>query len=92
VTGQGISDAFACAQLLADAVIEGFEHPTALQETLAQYQSRRDELFGDAYAATQRLASLEWRDDDLPGIRMSYAPSPDKTSKWLGFPAPAPAV
>ena len=91
VTGQGISDAFAGSQLLADAVIEGFEHPTALQETLARYQSRRDELFGDAYAATQRLASLEWRNEDLPGIRMSYAPSPDKTSKILGVPAPAPA-
>ena len=92
VTGQGISDAFAGAQLLADAVIEGFERPSAMPETLAQYQSRRDELFSDSYAATQNLASLEWRNEDLPGIRMKYAVSPEKTAKLLGFPKTAPAV
>jgi flavin-dependent dehydrogenase len=85
VTGQGISDAFAGAQLLANAVIEGFEKPAVMQEALAQYQSLRDELSADAFVATQRLASLEWSNEDLPGIHASYAPSPDKVAKLLGF-------
>jgi flavin-dependent dehydrogenase len=85
VTGQGISDAFAGAQLLADAVIAGFSNPAAMPEAMAQYQSRRDELFSDAFAATQRLASLDWTDEDLPAIHGSYAPSPDKIARVLGF-------
>jgi flavin-dependent dehydrogenase len=85
VTGQGISDALAGAQLLANAVIEGFEKPGALQDALAAYQSRRDELVADAYSASQRLASLEWTDEDLPSIHASYTPSPEKIANLLGF-------
>jgi flavin-dependent dehydrogenase len=85
VTGRGISDAFAGAQLLADAVIEGFEQPAAMQEALARYQSRRDDLVGDAYAATQRLASLEWRNEDLPGLHAQHTPPQDKVAQLLGF-------
>ena len=85
VTGQGISDAFAGAQLLADAVIAGFKDPTVMQESLAQYQDRRDELAADAYKATQRLASLDWTDADLPGIHSGYMPSPEKVAGLLGF-------
>ena len=85
VTGQGISDAFASAHLLADAVLDGFANPATMQECLAHYQRDRDELFTDAFAATQRLASLEWTNDELLNIRASYAPSPEKTAKLLGF-------
>ena len=86
VTGQGISDAFAGAQLLADAAIEGFKRPDAMQEALAEYQKRRDELFCDGFAATQKLASLEWRNEDLAELRTKYQASPEKTAKLLGFP------
>jgi flavin-dependent dehydrogenase len=85
VTGQGISDAFASAQLLADAVIQGFEKPAAMQDSLARYQACRDELFADAYAASQRLASLDWRDEDLPSIHRGYSPSSEKVARILGF-------
>jgi flavin-dependent dehydrogenase len=86
VTGQGITDAFAGAQLLADAVVDGFKHPTAMEEALAQYQCNRDELAAETYAATQQLASLEWTNEDLPGIQKRYAPpSPEKLARILGL-------
>jgi flavin-dependent dehydrogenase len=88
VTGQGISDALAGAQLLADAVIEGFESPTELQQALGRYQRSRDELYTDAYAATQRLASLEWRNEELPDLYMSHRPSREKTAEILGLTPP----
>jgi len=83
VTGQGISDALAGAQLLADAVIEGLS-AGSLQEALGRYQSNRDDLYSDAYAATQRLASLEWRNEELTDLYVSHRPSMEKTAAILG--------
>jgi flavin-dependent dehydrogenase len=85
VTGQGISDAFAGAQLLADTVIEGFAKLALMQESLAQYQRRRDELCADAYEATQRLAALDWTDDELPALYGGHRPPADKVAMLLGF-------
>jgi flavin-dependent dehydrogenase len=85
VTGTGISDAFAGAQLLADALIEGFEDPGALPESLARYQSRRDELFAETYEVPACLSSLGWTNDELPGLILNIAPSPEKLEKILGL-------
>lgn len=91
VIGQGISDAFAAAQLLADAVIEGFNDPATLLELLSQYQGHRDAAAANTYTASQQLASLDWTDEELPSLWGQLQVSPARLAALLGFTQPAPA-
>jgi flavin-dependent dehydrogenase len=58
VLAQGISDAFRCAQWLADAVHAGFSGARPLGEALAEYRRRRDDDLAPMYDLTCNLASL----------------------------------
>jgi flavin-dependent dehydrogenase len=89
ITGQGITDAFTGAQLLADAIIEGFTKPAGMQDALARYQRDRDDLVADGYAATQQLATLEWTNEELMELQKKYQPAPEKASALLALPSVA---
>jgi len=91
VVGQGIANALAGAQLLADAVLEGFHDPTALQESLSQYQHSRDQAMANTYSASQQLASLDWTDEELPDLHGRLADAPAHLSALLGLTAATPA-
>jgi flavin-dependent dehydrogenase len=58
VTGQGISDAFRGADLLATAIDAGFRECADLQTALAGYQAERDEALMPMYEFTYDLAKL----------------------------------
>jgi 2-polyprenyl-6-methoxyphenol hydroxylase-like FAD-dependent oxidoreductase len=58
ITGQGISDAFRDAELLADAVVAGLGGNRPLGETLAGYQRARDRAARPMYEFTARLATI----------------------------------
>jgi 2-polyprenyl-6-methoxyphenol hydroxylase-like FAD-dependent oxidoreductase len=58
ITGQGISDAFRDAELLADAVVAGLGGTRPLGEALAGYQRARDRAAKPMYDFTARLARL----------------------------------
>lgn len=58
ITGQGISDAFRDAELLADAVAAGLGGTRPLGETLAGYQRARDRAARPMYDFTARLATI----------------------------------
>ncbi len=58
ITGQGISDAFRDAELLADAVAAGLGGTRPLGETLAGYQRARDRAAKPMYDFTARLATI----------------------------------
>jgi 2-polyprenyl-6-methoxyphenol hydroxylase-like FAD-dependent oxidoreductase len=58
ITGQGISDAFRDAELLAGAVVTGLGGGQPLVKTLAGYQRARDRAARPMYDFTARLAAL----------------------------------
>jgi 2-polyprenyl-6-methoxyphenol hydroxylase-like FAD-dependent oxidoreductase len=58
ITGQGISDAFRDAELLADAVVTGLSGDRSLAKTLAGYQRARDRAARPMSDFTARLAAL----------------------------------
>jgi flavin-dependent dehydrogenase len=58
ITAQGITDAFRDAELLAEAVDEGFAGRRPLEEALADYQRYRDQVL-PMYEFTCQLAMLE---------------------------------
>jgi 2-polyprenyl-6-methoxyphenol hydroxylase-like FAD-dependent oxidoreductase len=64
ITGQGISDAFRDAELLAGAVDAGLGGRQGLQEALAGYQRQRDQAALAMYEFTAQLAAMRpprWR-------------------------------
>ncbi len=58
-TGQGISDAFRDAELLAEAIDDGFAGRRPLDEALADYERRRNEATTGMYEYTCQLAALD---------------------------------
>ncbi|HUP84477.1 MAG TPA: NAD(P)/FAD-dependent oxidoreductase [Acidimicrobiales bacterium] len=72
ITGQGIADAFVSAQLLADAVAVGLGGGARLDEALAAYHLRRDDLLRDAYDVACELSRYEWHDDSLLADFLRY--------------------
>ena len=57
LTGLGITDAFRDAELLAEAIDEGFSGRRRLDEALADYERQRNELAMPLYEFTTQLAS-----------------------------------
>jgi 2-polyprenyl-6-methoxyphenol hydroxylase-like FAD-dependent oxidoreductase len=58
ITAQGITDAFRDAELLADALADGFTGGRPLDEALGGYERRRNEETRGLYELTYELASL----------------------------------
>jgi len=59
VTGLGITDAFRDAEFLAEAIDGGFSGRTPLEEALAEYQRKRDEIAEPLYDLTTQMVSGE---------------------------------
>jgi flavin-dependent dehydrogenase len=59
ITGLGITDAFRDAELLADAIDDGLSGRRPLDEALAGYERRRNEIAEPLYALTIQLLSGE---------------------------------
>jgi flavin-dependent dehydrogenase len=59
VTGLGITDAFRDAELLANTLDDGFSGRRVLDESLAEYESTRNEIAGPLYDLTCQLVSGE---------------------------------
>ena len=59
ITAQGISDAFLDAEALAGALNDGWSGRQELDDTLARYQSSRDQRVKPLYDFTCQLATLE---------------------------------
>ncbi|HEY5639398.1 MAG TPA: NAD(P)/FAD-dependent oxidoreductase [Dehalococcoidia bacterium] len=57
LTGLGITDAFRDAALLSQALHEGFSETRPMEEALAGYQAKRDEIARPLYDFTTKMAS-----------------------------------
>jgi 2-polyprenyl-6-methoxyphenol hydroxylase-like FAD-dependent oxidoreductase len=81
ITGQGISDAFRDADLLAAAVDQGFSGTAPLDAALAEYERRRNAAVMPMYEFTYRLAKLEPpsdQDQQLFGALRSNQPEAER--------------
>ncbi|MGI5243500.1 NAD(P)/FAD-dependent oxidoreductase [Dactylosporangium sp. CA-139066] len=81
----GITDAFASAQLLADAVHSGLAGERDLDDAVAAYAAARDERFAPALALTRQLASMEPPDEQTAALFAAIAASPEQTSRFFGM-------
>ena len=59
ITAQGISDAFRDAELLANAIDDGFAGRVPIADALAGYEQRRNETTFAMYEMTRQFAMLE---------------------------------
>ncbi len=83
-TGMGMSDAFMAADLLAEALDQGLTGRVPIDESLATFERRRDELTANGFEltlSTARLAALS------PRMEVFYRDAverPDTTSRIFG--------
>jgi 2-polyprenyl-6-methoxyphenol hydroxylase-like FAD-dependent oxidoreductase len=70
VSPDRFTDAVREAELLARAVIEGFDQPASLDKALQHYQSIRDRLSGARFDVVDRIASQRWDDGEISHLLM----------------------
>ncbi|MDG4820336.1 FAD-dependent monooxygenase [Asanoa sp. WMMD1127] len=87
VAGQGISNAFRDADLLAAAIVEGLDHG-GLDDALAGYQRRRDAAALPVYGMTRSFATLRVSLAQRLLIA-AIADDPAESSRFLGVLAGA---
>jgi 2-polyprenyl-6-methoxyphenol hydroxylase-like FAD-dependent oxidoreductase len=93
ITGQGISDAFRDAELLAAAVAAGLDTPATgaaargrdrLTAALASYQRDRDRAVRPMYDFTARLARLSPPSRGETGLFQAVAADPQAAEEFIG--------
>jgi flavin-dependent dehydrogenase len=85
--GQGITDAFRGAALLADAVDAGLSGRAPLGSALAAYERRRDEAVMPLYELNCRLAELGPLPPEQRQLRAALRDNPEDTRQYFGVTA-----
>jgi 2-polyprenyl-6-methoxyphenol hydroxylase-like FAD-dependent oxidoreductase len=88
ISAQGISNALRDAQLLADAVADGFDGTRALAAALAEHQRRRDRAIKPMYDFTTRLTRFKPRRIET-ALLASLKSRPAEIDRFLGVIAGA---
>ena len=83
-TGQGISDAFRDAELLAEAIDDGFSGRRTLDEALADYERRRNEATTPMYEYTCQLAALHPLSPRQLRFYAALRTNPGETDRFFG--------
>jgi flavin-dependent dehydrogenase len=84
-TGEGISDAFRDADLLADAIDAGLAGHMPLEAALAGYEAQRNVAAKPIYDLTCQLASLEPTPPELQQIFGAVAGNQTETDRLIGL-------
>jgi len=84
ITGQGISNAFRDAELLADAVSDGLGGILPLSQALARYHRTRDRAARPMYDFTARLAALDPPRPAEMDLFRALARSQDDADRFAG--------
>jgi flavin-dependent dehydrogenase len=87
ITGEGITDAFRDAGLLADAIRDGLGGIRPLDETLVQYQRRRDAAVLPVYHYTAQRARLEPPTLDQARLISALAYNQAAADRFVGLTA-----
>ena len=84
VTAQGISTAFRCAEMLAEAAHDGLSGRRPLDEALADYHAARDAWLLPYYRFTAQLARFAKPTDKLAAFYRAIQPDPAATARLFG--------
>jgi 2-polyprenyl-6-methoxyphenol hydroxylase-like FAD-dependent oxidoreductase len=84
ITAQGISDAFRDAELLADALADGFAGERPLDDALAAYETRRNEETRGLYELTYELASLTPPPPEQQALFGALRENKDEAGRFFG--------
>jgi 2-polyprenyl-6-methoxyphenol hydroxylase-like FAD-dependent oxidoreductase len=82
--GMGMSDAFLAADLLADALHDGLVGHRPIDDAVASYQFRRDELTANGFALALSTAKLTPLSAKLESFYRSAADQPDVIRQIFG--------
>ena len=85
VCAQGITNGFSHAELLADALDEGFSGWRTLGETLADYERRRNEEVLPMYEHNCQLASLEPPPAEMQQLFAALRGNQPDTDRFMGI-------
>lgn len=85
LTGWGMSDAFAHAELLAARVHEGLAGERPMDEAMAEYAKTRDEETGTMFGYTVTVAELDVLPPFFQAVLGAVAASPKWTTTMLGW-------
>lgn len=83
-TAQGISDAFRDAELLSEAIDEGFSGRQPLEEALAGYEGQRNEASVPMYEFTCQMAALQPPPPEMQQLLGALAGNQAETDQFLG--------
>ena len=83
-TGMGMSDAFLAAELLAEAIDQGLTGRIPIDESLAAFQRRRDELTANGFELTLSTARLPPLSPRLEAFYREAAGQPNTISRIFG--------
>ena len=84
VTAQGISTAFRCAEMLAEAADDGLSGRRPLEDALAAYGEARDAWLLPYYRFTAQLARFARPTDTLAAYYRAIQPDPAATARLFG--------
>ena len=84
VTGQGITDAFCDAELVTQAIDEGFSGRRPLDAALADYERQRNERVMPMYEFTCQLASLDPPPPEMLQLYAALSRNQEETNCFMG--------
>jgi flavin-dependent dehydrogenase len=85
ITAQGISDAFCQAELLAEALDNGFSGMKNMEAALADYEKQRNESVLPMYEFTCQLAALEPPPKEIQQLFDALRGNQPDTDKFFGM-------
>ncbi|MEW6637065.1 MAG: NAD(P)/FAD-dependent oxidoreductase [Actinomycetota bacterium] len=84
ITAQGISDAFRDAELLAGAIDEGFSGRRALEDALADYERRRNQVSLPLFEMTCEFATLQPPSTEQQQLFAALRHDQEQTDRFIG--------
>lgn len=84
ITAQGITDAFRDAELLANALDDGFSERRPLDEALADYEQQRNAEAMPIYELTCQLATLEPPSPERQQLFAALRGHQEETNRFIG--------
>jgi flavin-dependent dehydrogenase len=89
ISAHGLTDAMRDAELLARAVVDGW-NGGASRDALADYQATRDRISEDLFGITDRIASQQWDDAEISELLIRLSASTNAELELLNSFAAEP--
>ena len=85
ITAQGITDAFVCSEMLAEAIDAGFSGRRGLEAGLAAYEAARNEMAGPIYHFTMDVARCEPPNEQMQQLLAALQGNQEGIDQFVGL-------